>query len=73
MIDTFVAAAQTIDVEAATRAYLDTLSGSARARSNAYFEGKYWLLVWNAAVGVLIAGQCSASAGRRRGGTGRSG
>ncbi|MDP9412965.1 MAG: hypothetical protein M3Q08_02515 [Pseudomonadota bacterium] len=55
MIDTFVAAAQTIDVEAATRAYLDTLSGAARARSNAYFEGKYWLLLWNAVVGVLIA------------------
>jgi STE24 endopeptidase len=55
MIDAFVAAAQTIHVEAATRAYLDTLSGAARARSNAYFEGKYWLLLWNAVVGVLIA------------------
>ncbi len=54
MIDTFVAAAQSVDVEAATRAYLETVSGAARVKSDAYFEGKYWLLLWNAVVGVLI-------------------
>jgi STE24 endopeptidase len=41
------------DVEAATRAYLDTLQGAARAKSDAYFEGGYWLLLWGAAVGIV--------------------
>jgi len=41
------------DVEAATRAYLDTLDGAARASSDAYFEGRYWLLLWGTLVGVL--------------------
>ena len=40
------------DVEAATRAYLDTLQGAARERSDAYFEGGYWLLLWGALVSV---------------------
>jgi STE24 endopeptidase len=48
------AAAQGFDVEAATRAYLDTLHGAARARSDAYFEGGYWLILWAALVGVLV-------------------
>jgi STE24 endopeptidase len=42
------------DVEAATRAYLDTLQGAARAKSDAYFEGGYWLILWGAAVAILI-------------------
>lgn len=42
------------DVEAATRAYLDTLQGPARTQSNAYFEGGYWLILWGTVVGVLI-------------------
>lgn len=44
------------DVEAATRAYLDTLQGPARARSDAYFEGGYWLLLVGTLVAVLIDG-----------------
>lgn len=40
------------DVEAATRAWLDTLQGPARARSDAYFEGGYWLILWGALVAV---------------------
>jgi STE24 endopeptidase len=48
------AAAQGFDVEAATRAYLDTLHGAARARSDAFFEGGYWLTLWAALVGVLV-------------------
>jgi STE24 endopeptidase len=40
------------DPEAATRAWLATLDGPARTRSNSYFEGGYWLLLWNA-VAVL--------------------
>src|SRR3954463_5532400 len=38
--------------EVATRAYLATLQGAARAKSDAYFEGGYWLLLWGALVGV---------------------
>jgi STE24 endopeptidase len=48
-----VSAAQGFDVEAATRAYLDTLQGAARAKSDAYFEGGYWLPLWGALVSVV--------------------
>jgi STE24 endopeptidase len=41
------------DVEAASRAYLDTLQGAARANSDAYFEGGYWLILWGALVAAL--------------------
>lgn len=40
------AAAKGFDPDAATQAYLDTLKGAARAKSDAYFEGGYWLLLW---------------------------
>ena len=46
-------AAQGFDVEAATRAYLDTLQGAARAKSDSYFEGGYWLPLWGALVTIL--------------------
>lgn len=46
------ASAGGFDPEAATRAYLDTLDGAARARSDAYFEGGYWLILWGALVAV---------------------
>ena len=42
------------DPELATRAYLDRLSPEARARSDAYFEGGYWLILWNTLVGLAI-------------------
>jgi STE24 endopeptidase len=53
MFTLLAAIAPTFDVEAASRAYLDTLSGAARAKSDAYFEGGYWMLLWSALVGVL--------------------
>jgi STE24 endopeptidase len=34
------------DVEKATQAYLNLLSPAQRARSDAYFEGGYWLQLW---------------------------
>ena len=34
------------DPEAATNAYLARISPEAKARSDAYFEGGYWLLLW---------------------------
>jgi STE24 endopeptidase len=48
-----VTAPGAFDVEGATRAYLDTLQGPARASSDAYFEGGYWLILWGAAVGIV--------------------
>ncbi|WP_156256967.1 M48 family metallopeptidase [Sandarakinorhabdus oryzae] len=35
------------DPELATQAYMATLKGAARAKSDAYFEGGYWLILWN--------------------------
>ncbi len=46
-------AAQSFDVDAATRAYLDTLQGAARAKSDAYFEGGYWIPLWAALVSIV--------------------
>jgi STE24 endopeptidase len=42
------------DVDTATRAYLGLLQGPARAKSDAYFEGGYWLPLWNTLVASLI-------------------
>lgn len=49
-----VATAQGFDVEQATRAYLNLLQGPARVKSDAYFEGGYWLILWSMVVGVLV-------------------
>ena len=53
IIQTAVTAAPPFDAEAATRAYLATLNGAARAKSDAYFEGGYWLPIWGALVAIL--------------------
>ena len=42
------------DPDAATRAYLATVSGAARAKSDAYFEGGYWLILWGFLVTVAV-------------------
>ena len=46
------------DPAAATRAWLDTIPPDQKARSDAYFEGGYWLILWNflltAAIALLI-------------------
>lgn len=47
-------AAAAFDVDAATRAYLAMVEGPVRARSDAYFEGGYWLLLWNALFGIAV-------------------
>lgn len=39
----------------ATKAWLDTVPADKRAKSDAYFEGGYWLLLWNFLVGAAIA------------------
>lgn len=41
-------AQESFDVDAATQAYLAQVPTEERARSDAYFEGGYWLLLWGA-------------------------
>jgi STE24 endopeptidase len=38
---------QAFDPAAATRAWLDSVPPNERAKSDAYFEGGYWLILWN--------------------------
>ncbi|MFL6196609.1 MAG: M48 family metallopeptidase [Thermoanaerobaculia bacterium] len=47
--------AEHFDAEAATEAYLNRLSPEQRARSDAYFEGGYWLILWNFLYGLGVA------------------
>ena len=42
------------NADAATRAYLAQIPASATARSNAYFEGGYWLILWDFLVGSAV-------------------
>jgi STE24 endopeptidase len=51
------AAAQAVplDVPAAVQAYLDTASKEQREKTNAYFEGGYWIELWGTLLTVLIA------------------
>lgn len=48
-------AAIPFDPDAATAAYLAKLSPEAKARSDAYFEGGYWLLLWSFLYGLGVA------------------
>lgn len=50
-----LAHAANFDVNAATDAYLATVTGEARAKSDAYFEGGYWLILWDALVAIGAA------------------
>ncbi len=43
------------DVDRATRAYLDLLTPEQRQRSDAYFEGGYWISLWDVLYGLAIA------------------
>ena len=43
------------DPATATRAWLDTVPPDKKAKSDAYFEGGYWLILWNFLVGAAIS------------------
>lgn len=43
------------NAEAATNAYLASIPAEARARSDAYFEGGYWLILWDFLAGVVVS------------------
>jgi len=47
-------ASGSIDPAAATRAYLEQLPADQRARSDAYFEGGYWLTLWDFLWGAAV-------------------
>jgi len=48
------ALAVSLDPQAAMRAYLDTVAPDVRARSDAYFEGGYWIQLWEFLYGSAI-------------------
>lgn len=48
-------AAPAFDVKAATDAYLAKMTPAQRARSDAYFEGGYWLQLWDFLYGAAVA------------------
>src|SRR5215475_15214857 len=43
------------NADAATEAYIAQIPAAARARSDAYFEGGYWLILWDFLYGGIIA------------------
>jgi STE24 endopeptidase len=51
------------DADAATQAYMDRLPADVVARANAYFEGGYWLILWNFLLGLAVT---AVLLGRRR-------
>jgi STE24 endopeptidase len=53
-IVTAAVAASGFDVDTATRAYLDMVQGAARVRSDNYFEGGYWLLLWGTLLSLAV-------------------
>ena len=54
-----VDATPNFDAARATTAYLARVSGAARARSDAYFEGGYWLMLVDLLWTLAVRGCCS--------------
>jgi STE24 endopeptidase len=48
------ASAQSFDIKAAVDTYLAKMPPAQRARSDAYFEGGYWLLLWDFLLTVFV-------------------
>src|SRR5271156_12367 len=44
----------TFDIDAATEAYLAKIPADKRAASDAYFEGGYWLILWDFLIGAAV-------------------
>jgi STE24 endopeptidase len=47
--------APSFDVEKATNAYLARVNGEARQKSDSYFEGGYWLILWDALYAIAVS------------------
>src|SRR5690349_1044271 len=54
-LTTDVSSTASLDPAAATRAWLETVPPDERARSDAYFEGGYWLILWEFVVSAAIS------------------
>jgi STE24 endopeptidase len=54
-VDDVWRAALPTDAVAATQAYMQRLPADVVLRSNAYFEGRYWLQLWNWLAGCVVA------------------
>jgi STE24 endopeptidase len=52
---TSASSSASLDPAAATRAWLETVPPADRARSDAYFEGGYWLILWEFLLGAAIS------------------
>src|SRR5438309_3200190 len=52
---TKIEAAKSFDPVEATKAWLNTVPADKRAKSDAYFEGGYWLILWNFLLSVAIS------------------
>src|SRR5205823_8488222 len=50
-----VESASSFDPAAATQAWLNTVPPEKRAKSDAYFEGGYWLILWNFLLTIAIS------------------
>ena len=48
-------ASPNFNVDTATNAYLAQMPAEARAKSDAYFEGGYWLILWDFLIGVVVS------------------
>jgi STE24 endopeptidase len=59
-------AGPTFDVDRATAAWLDTLSPEQRSLSDAYFEGGYWLQLWDLLYGLGVVAALLFSGFSRR-------
>lgn len=54
-VDSVCVKTEAFDPEVATQQYLDTLSPEAKEKSDSYFEGGYWLILWNLLYGIAVA------------------
>ena len=61
----------TFDVGRATDAYIATVPAADRVKSDAYFEGGYWIELWSTLITVAVCACCCASGSRRASATSR--
>ena len=54
MAETIAPNTEGLDPAAATKAWLDSVPAEKRAKSDAYFEGGYWLILWDYLLGAAI-------------------
>ncbi len=52
--DTIVVKTEVFNPEIAAQKYLDTLTPLEKEKSDAYFEGGYWLILWNIILGISV-------------------